>query len=101
MCDSESVLKTTRASTEQEPVILDHAEISSFVNGFLQRRDVFLQTCNRHGSPLYVVEEGVLIERAGQFISPGAVRVEIELPPALKSCQDELIFGLRTMRRKR
>lgn len=41
------------------------------------------------------------VERAGQFISPGAVRVEIELPPALKDCQDELIFGLRTMRRKR
>jgi len=41
------------------------------------------------------------VERAGQFISPGAVRVEIQLPPALKRYQDELIFGLRTMRRKR
>ena len=41
------------------------------------------------------------VERAGQFISPGAVRREIELPPALKAYQDELIFGLRTMRRKR
>jgi hypothetical protein len=40
------------------------------------------------------------VERAGQFVSPGAVRVESELPPALKKYQDELIFGLRTMRKR-
>lgn len=67
MYDSESILKTTSESTEQEPAILDHTEISSFVSGFLQRRDVFLQTCHRYGSPLYVVEESVLLERAEQF----------------------------------
>ena len=40
------------------------------------------------------------VERAGKFTSPGFVRVEKELPPALKECHDELVFGLRTMRRK-
>ena len=47
--------------------MLDPDEISVFVDGFLQRRDVFLQTSHRHGSPLYVVEESVLLERAEQF----------------------------------
>jgi hypothetical protein len=41
------------------------------------------------------------IERAGRFVSPGAVRVEKELPAELKRYHDELVFGLRTMRRKR
>jgi diaminopimelate decarboxylase len=67
MYDSESILKTTHESTEQEPAILDQAEISSFISGFLQRRDVFLQACRRYGSPLYVVEESVLQEQAEQF----------------------------------
>ena len=69
MYDNESILKTTSESTEQEPAILDQAEISSFVSGFLQRRDVFLQASHRYGSPLYVVEESVLLERAEQFIN--------------------------------
>jgi diaminopimelate decarboxylase len=54
-------------STEQEPAVLDQAEIRSFVSGFLQRREVFLQACHGHGSPLYVVEESVLLERTEQF----------------------------------
>jgi len=40
------------------------------------------------------------VQRAGQFISPSAVRVENQLPASLMACHDELIFGLRTMRRK-
>ena len=40
------------------------------------------------------------IERAGRFVSPGAVRVEKELPPELRSCHDELVFGLRIMRKR-
>ena len=40
------------------------------------------------------------IERAGKFISPLAIRVEKELPPNLKKCHDELVFGLRSMRRR-
>jgi len=67
MCDGEPILKTTSESNEQEPAILDRTEISSFVSGFLQRQDVFLQACHRYGSPLYVVEESVLLERAEQF----------------------------------
>jgi hypothetical protein len=41
------------------------------------------------------------IERAGKFVSPGAVRVEKELPPELKRFHDELVFGLRIMKKRR
>lgn len=41
------------------------------------------------------------IERAGRFVSPGAVRVEKELPPELKHYHDELVFGLRIMKKRR
>ena len=41
------------------------------------------------------------VERAGRFTSPGAVRVESKLPPKLRSIHDELVLGLRTMRKGR
>jgi hypothetical protein len=41
------------------------------------------------------------IARAGQFMSPGAVRVEQEIPEELKKYHEEMIFALRTSRRKR
>jgi len=92
MCDSESILKTTSESTEQEPAILDNTEISSFVSGFLQRRDVFLQACHRYGSPLYVVEESVLIERAEQFIDAfSQVLPDVRFYCAMKSNNHPLI----------
>jgi len=92
MCDSESILKTTSESTEQEPAILDNTEISSFVSGFLQRRDVFLQACHRYGSPLYVVEESVLIERAEQFIDAFyQVLPDVRIYYAMKSNNHPLI----------
>lgn len=67
MRDNEFILKTSSPPTEQAPVIFDHAEISSFVSGFLERKDLFLEACHKHGSALYVIEKSVLQERAEQF----------------------------------
>ncbi|MBN2457070.1 MAG: hypothetical protein JXB29_11145 [Sedimentisphaerales bacterium] len=92
MHDSKSILKMTSQSTEQEPVIFDQTEISSFVSGFLQRRDVFLQACHVHGSPLYVVEESVLIERAEQFTNAFCqVLPDVRVYYAMKSNSHPLI----------
>jgi hypothetical protein len=41
------------------------------------------------------------LDRAGQFLSPSAVRVETELPATLRRYHEEMIFNLRTMRSKR
>jgi diaminopimelate decarboxylase len=82
----------TSESTGQELVIFDQAEISSFVNGFLQRRDVFLQTCHRYGSPLYVVEESILLERAEQFTNAFSdVLPDMRVYYAMKSNNHHLI----------
>ena len=40
------------------------------------------------------------LERAGQFISPSAVRADVQLSDALKKHHDELVHGLRSTRRK-
>ncbi|HUU21660.1 MAG TPA: decarboxylase [Phycisphaerae bacterium] len=42
--------------------------IESVVAGHLARREVFLDAVRRHGSPLYVIETGVLRERASRFV---------------------------------
>jgi hypothetical protein len=41
------------------------------------------------------------LERAGHFISPSAVRADLKLDKVLRKHYDELVFGLRTLRRKR
>ncbi len=41
------------------------------------------------------------VERAGRFTSPGAVRGEQKLPEKLRGYHDELVLGLRTMRKGR
>ena len=67
MCDSEFPLKTARKLNRQQPTTLDQSEISLFVSGFLQRRELFLEASHKYGSPLYLLEESVLFERAEQF----------------------------------
>lgn len=92
MYDSESILKGSLKSAEQEPIVLEHAEIASFVGSFLQRRDVFLQACQKHGSPLYVVEKDILSERAEQFTSAfSAVLPGVRVYYAMKSNSHPLI----------
>jgi hypothetical protein len=41
------------------------------------------------------------VAKAGHFTSPGAVRVEKKLPDKLQGYHDELVMGLRTMRKGR
>ena len=39
------------------------------MEGFLERRNVFLQACREYGSPVYFLEKQVLIDRAKQFMT--------------------------------
>ncbi|MDY0219597.1 MAG: alanine racemase [Desulfobacterium sp.] len=41
--------------------------LHDFVRGFFQRKEIFLKAVETHGSPLYLVEEKVLRDRARQF----------------------------------
>ena len=40
------------------------------------------------------------LDRAGQFISPSAVRASVDLNNVLRKHHDELVHGLRTTRRR-
>lgn len=51
---------------------LGSRELKPFVDAFLKRREVFLRAVGEHGSPLYLIEEEVLRERARRFV--GAFR---------------------------
>jgi diaminopimelate decarboxylase len=46
---------------------LDTSELHAFVRSFHERRDLFLKVREAHGSPLYVLEETILLERAARF----------------------------------
>ena len=65
--DAKTALKTAAGILKRKSPVLDRAELDAFVSSFLQRKDVFLQASREHGSPLYVIEEKVLLDRAAQF----------------------------------
>jgi len=52
------------------------AELETLVRACLARRETFLDIARRHGSPLYVIEEQTIFNRADEFIKS----FEAELP---------------------
>ena len=94
MCDSDAILKNAAELLERQTPLLGREELDAFVDSFLQRRDVLLQACAEHGSPLYLIEDKVLLERAQQFTTA----FQSELPDvrvyyALKSNNHPAIVG--------
>ena len=61
-------------------------QLDRYVASYLDRRDEFLATAKRHGSPLYVLEPDVLRDRARTFTSAFAAELpDIGVYYALKS----------------
>lgn len=67
MDDTDILLKRAAEMLRQESPRLDQRELKAFVRTFLQRRDLFLEISRRHGSPLYIIDEPALLDRARQF----------------------------------
>jgi diaminopimelate decarboxylase len=63
----ESLLKKAAEVLQQPNSVLDYDEVAVCVASFLRRADAFVETVQRHGSPLYVFEERNLLERVAQF----------------------------------
>lgn len=61
------MLKSVARLLEQHTPELDRAELETYVRGFINGRDAFLEACRRHGSPLYVLDRSALLDRARQF----------------------------------
>ena len=86
MSDADAILKSAARLLERQTPLLSRQELDAFVDSFLRRRDVFLQACAQHGSPLYLIEQRVLLERVQQFT--GAFRKhlpDVRVYYALKS----------------
>ncbi len=69
MRDRDAILDSIGRILEKMTPSMDPVELESVVDSFHQRKDVFLDTVAENGSPLYVVEKGVLEDRARQFSS--------------------------------
>jgi diaminopimelate decarboxylase len=63
----ESLLKKAAEVLQQSNSVLDYDEVAAFVGSILKRADTFIAMAERHGSPLYVFDEGALLERVAQF----------------------------------
>ena len=61
------LLKAAAEVFKHQTPLLDRDELDAFVRSFVQRRGVFLDARAEHGSPLYVLEVNVLLERAERF----------------------------------
>lgn len=86
MPKQESILSAAADVLARPTPLLSRPELDAFVRSFVQRRQTFLSAVAEHGSPLYVVEEAVLIERARQFVTAFAKELpELAVYYALKS----------------
>ena len=67
MTDTNDILNAAASRLAQRTPELDAEKLTAFVTGFIRRRERFLEVNAEHGSPLYVLERNVLVERARQF----------------------------------
>jgi len=66
--------------------LLDRDELAGFVESFARRREEFLQAAKTHGSPLYILEEDVLLGQAEKFTRAfGAVVPDLKMFYAIKT----------------
>jgi diaminopimelate decarboxylase len=63
----ESLLKKAAEVLQRSNSVLDYDEVAAFVGSILKRADTFIAMAERHGSPLYVFDEGALLEHVAQF----------------------------------
>jgi len=81
-----TLLMGTPDVLEQKTALLAREELDAFVDSFVRRREVFLQARREHGSPLYVLEEDVLLHRAERFcVAFGDVLPDVCVYYAVKS----------------
>ena len=67
MSEPDGTLKAAEEPPRQGVPELDPDELAAFVQPFFDRAEVFLAAARKHGSPLYILEERVLRDRAVRF----------------------------------
>lgn len=90
----ESLLKKAAEVLQQPNSVLDYDEVAAFVGSFLKRADTFVETVERHGSPLYVFDKGALLQRAAKFAAAFKETLgEIRIFYAVKSNNHPALVG--------
>lgn len=69
MGDDANVIKTAEQIPARERPPMDRRMLSEFVAGFVTQRNRYLDLARKHGSPLYIIDEHVLHDRARRFMS--------------------------------
>ena len=67
MQNDEYHLKRAAEILRNETPLFDQRELKAFVGSFIDRKDVFIEAFSLHGSPLYIIEKNILMEKTAQF----------------------------------
>lgn len=62
-------LKKAAEILRQKTSLLDQKELEKFVSSFIDRKDTFLNLARKQGSPLYIIDKGMIRERTRQFLA--------------------------------
>lgn len=103
MIETKSVLRKAEEILGRKTPVLEDEVLSAYVRSFLEKRDSFMDCCQRHGTPLHVFDRHALLDRARQFTAA----FEKEIPgfraffamksnnlPAVSGCLVESGLGL-------
>ncbi len=69
MGDDANVIRTAERILAHDTPRMDGEVLSSFVAGFIAKRDTYIDLARQHGSPLYIIDENVLRDRARRFMA--------------------------------
>ena len=67
MNNSRTVLHKAAEILENVSPILEDEVICAYVRSFLSQRQLFLDFSRRHGTPVYLFDENILLQRAEEF----------------------------------
>ncbi len=76
MGDPEDILTSALEILNNATPSFAKEDLSLFVDRYFRRRNEFLDLFRREGSPLYVIDRPVLVERAGQFMAAFQNRID-------------------------
>jgi diaminopimelate decarboxylase len=86
MGDHADIIRAAERILAHETPRMDGTMLSSFVARFVAEREVYLNLARRHGSPLYIIDENVLRDRARRFMESFQNRLQdVEFFYAMKS----------------
>lgn len=92
MCDTDDLPGAAASLLGKRTAELESTELNECVAGFIRRRGMFLRARDECGSPLYIIEQEVLSDRAKQFTTAfSKVLPDVRVYYALKSNNHPLV----------